>query len=161
MNLSESVRKNALRILTTLCSVLFSPFVVVAFLVFLVEHLFKSGRSAKLEVAILSILYEHKELYGLQILCLLEQMPDSRQILGSIHFSDLYPKLHRMENQGLLESRWKLVESTNEGPGRQRRHYRITNSGIRRFNQRRFQQAEQATGFEENGQLAMEAYREV
>jgi DNA-binding PadR family transcriptional regulator len=45
---------------------------------------------------------------------------------GSLEWSDrmLYPVLRRMEDEGLLVSRWVMVEE-----GRMRRYYRITEKG--------------------------------
>jgi DNA-binding PadR family transcriptional regulator len=45
---------------------------------------------------------------------------------GHIAWTDgmLYPVLHRLERQGLVEARWKVAPS-----GRRRKYYRITHKG--------------------------------
>ena len=53
----------------------------------------------------------------------------------------LYPVLHRLERQGLVEARWELAES-----GRRRKYYRITPEGRAHLIQERQQwQAVDAT----------------
>jgi DNA-binding PadR family transcriptional regulator len=45
---------------------------------------------------------------------------------GQLEWSDgmLYPVLHRLEKEGLIDSRWTISER-----GRRRKYYRITESG--------------------------------
>ena len=50
----------------------------------------------------------------------------------------LYPCLHRLENAGLIRSKWQTAES-----GRQRKYYSITRRGARLLERR----VEQWTGF--------------
>ena len=46
---------------------------------------------------------------------------------GNMKYSDgmLYPVLHRLEKEGLIQSKWTL----NEGEVRPRKYYEITNQG--------------------------------
>lgn len=46
---------------------------------------------------------------------------------GQLEWTDgmLYPLLHRLEQQGLLESRWRVASETN----RKRKYYAITEQG--------------------------------
>ena len=46
---------------------------------------------------------------------------------GEMNWTDgmLYPVLHRLEQQGLIESRWDVPES-----GRKRKYYRVTRRGV-------------------------------
>jgi DNA-binding PadR family transcriptional regulator len=45
---------------------------------------------------------------------------------GRLQWSDgmLYPVLHRLDKEGLIRSRWRVVES-----GRKRKYYRLTAKG--------------------------------
>lgn len=45
---------------------------------------------------------------------------------GQVTFADgmLYPVLHRLEREGLIESRWEKTDS-----GRKRKYYRLSESG--------------------------------
>jgi PadR family transcriptional regulator PadR len=69
---------------------------------------------------ILSIL-SRGETYGYAIIREIRDLSDAR-----IQWTDgmLYPVLRRLENQGLLESEWRVAES-----GKKRRYYRIKKSG--------------------------------
>lgn len=70
---------------------------------------------------------------GVQVLCVLSQLQNAAYgyTLGQkirdqgleVDHNTLYPLLRRLEKSGLLESFWKLEE------GRQRRYYRLTQSG--------------------------------
>lgn len=44
----------------------------------------------------------------------------------------LYPVLHRLEQQGLVEATWRTAET-----GRQRRYYRLTSSGKKALTEER------------------------
>src|SRR6476620_5535627 len=61
------------------------------------------------------------ETYGYAIIREIRDLSGSR-----IHWTDgmLYPVLRRLEEQGLLESEWRVAES-----GKKRRYYRIKTSG--------------------------------
>jgi transcriptional regulator len=48
------------------------------------------------------------------------------------HQGTLYPVLHRLERRGLLASKWSSKKS-----GRQRRYYRLTARGERRWREQR------------------------
>ena len=70
---------------------------------------------------VLSLL-QKQESYGYQIIA------DVKQISGgSLQWTDgmLYPVLHRLEREGLVESFWQKAET-----GRKRKYYRITKQGI-------------------------------
>ena len=77
-----------------------------------------AGASAK--PIILSILASG-ESYGYAILQRIETL--SR---GELTWEDstLYPVLHRLENEGLLASSWRVAET-----GRRRKYYRLTTRG--------------------------------
>ncbi|NNE36173.1 MAG: PadR family transcriptional regulator [Rhodothermales bacterium] len=53
---------------------------------------------------------------------------------GELKWSDgmLYPVLHRLEKDGLIQSRWQKAET-----GRKRKYYRITAKGKRQLSQDR------------------------
>ncbi len=69
---------------------------------------------------ILSILSEG-ESYGYTIIQRVRDLSD-----GEIAWTDgmLYPVLHRLEGQGVLDSRWDTSEA-----GRKRKYYRLTAAG--------------------------------
>ncbi|MEM6630223.1 MAG: helix-turn-helix transcriptional regulator [Bacteroidota bacterium] len=69
---------------------------------------------------ILSIL-GHGESYGYQIIKKVEELTG-----GELQWTDamLYPVLHRMEREGLIESRWVIPEN-----GRKRKYYKLTPLG--------------------------------
>ncbi len=50
----------------------------------------------------------------------------------------LYPLLHRMEKQGLLLSSWETIQAkgNEDGPGRNRKWYRLSAKGRRRLAKR-------------------------
>ena len=69
---------------------------------------------------LLSILADG-ESYGYEIIQKVREMSG-----GSIEWSDgmLYPVLHRLEREGLIESEWKEAES-----GRERKYYVLSSDG--------------------------------
>ena len=77
-----------------------------------------AGASAK--PIILSILASG-ESYGYAILQRIENLSG-----GELSWDDstLYPVLHRLENEGLLASSWRVAEN-----GRRRKYYRLTTKG--------------------------------
>ena len=77
-----------------------------------------AGASAK--PIILSILASG-ESYGYAILQRIENLSG-----GELSWDDstLYPVLHRLENEGLLASSWRVAEN-----GRRRKYYRLTDQG--------------------------------
>jgi DNA-binding PadR family transcriptional regulator len=79
---------------------------------------------------ILSIL-SRGETYGYAIIREIRDQSDAR-----IQWTDgmLYPVLRRLEDQGLLESEWRVAES-----GRKRRYYRIRKSGRAALGEQRSQ----------------------
>jgi len=70
---------------------------------------------------ILAILDKRPESYGYEIIQLVGTLSK-----GAFQWKDgmLYPVLHRMEKDGLVQSRWDLAEN-----GRKRKYYRITDEG--------------------------------
>ncbi|KFZ30844.1 PadR family transcriptional regulator [Pseudidiomarina salinarum] len=61
------------------------------------------------------------ETYGYEIVKRVEELSG-----GALNWTDgmMYPLLHRLEHQGLLESRWRVADS-----GRKRKYYAITTQG--------------------------------
>ena len=76
--------------------------------------------AASIKPFLLSLLNEG-ESYGYEIIQRVHELTG-----GEVRYttSTLYPVLHRLENQGLLESFWRASE---EGP--RRKYYRITQKG--------------------------------
>ena len=76
--------------------------------------------AASTEPLILSLLSEG-ESYGY---ALIQEV--KRRSGDKIEWTDgmLYPVLHRLEREGLIESEWQKAES-----GRERKYYRLTDSG--------------------------------
>lgn len=69
---------------------------------------------------ILSIL-AHGESYGYEIIKNVEQLSG-----GELEWTDamLYPVLHRLEKEGLIQSQWKVMDN-----GRKRKYYALTAQG--------------------------------
>ena len=78
-----------------------------------------AGAAAK--PIILSILSSGEAAYGYQLIQRIEALSG-----GTLLWNDgtLYPVLHRLEDQGLLSSSWRLSEV-----GRRRKYYRLTKKG--------------------------------
>lgn len=78
-------------------------------------------QSAANKPLILAILAGREESYGYEIIQLVKQLSD-----GSMEWKDgmLYPVLHRMEKDGLIQSSWRIAEN-----GRRRKYYAITSAG--------------------------------
>lgn len=72
------------------------------------------------EIAILSLLAE-RPLYGFEIA---RQIGERTNGALTFTLASLYPLLYEMEKRGWLEARWEANES-----GRDRRYYRLTQSG--------------------------------
>jgi PadR family transcriptional regulator PadR len=70
-------------------------------------------------VALLKLL-ERKEMYGYE---LIEALTERSEGLLSMGQSTLYPMLYNLEAKGLVASRWE------EGDGRPRKYYRLTEKG--------------------------------
>lgn len=81
---------------------------------------YKTLVAASTKPLVLSIL-SHGKSYGYQIIKNIEQLSN-----GELEWTDamLYPVLHRMENEGLIESEWKVLEN-----GRKRKYYSLTPLG--------------------------------
>lgn len=77
--------------------------------------------SSRATVAVLAAFLEDgdAELYGLEV-CQLARLPS-----GS-----LYPILARLEQANVLSSRWEKDEEAARHPGRRRRYYRLTPTGL-------------------------------
>jgi len=76
--------------------------------------------AASTKPMILSILVSGED-YGYQIIQRVKDISG-----GTLQWSDnmLYPVLHRLENDGLIVSRWKVSDG-----GRLRKYYRLTDKG--------------------------------
>ncbi len=77
-------------------------------------------RTGSTAVMVLRLLAE-KPMYGYQIV---KELQNRSEGYFSLEQGTLYPALHRMEKDGLVESRWEVVE---DGPSR--KYYHITNTG--------------------------------
>ena len=86
--------------------------------------------AASAKPLLLSILAEG-ESYGYEIIQKVRELSG-----GHIEWSDgtLYPVLHRMEREGLIESKWKKAET-----GRERKYYWISSGGRKALNEEREQ----------------------
>ncbi len=71
---------------------------------------------------VLSVL-ERREMYGYQIIKELETLSDGT---FSLNEGTLYPILHALEEEKLLEARWEDTPSA-----RKRRYYRVTDKGLK------------------------------
>ncbi len=81
---------------------------------------YKTLVAASSKPLILSLL-SHGKSYGYQIIKNVEVLSN-----GELSWTDamLYPVLHRMEKDGLIQSEWVILES-----GRKRKYYTITDKG--------------------------------
>jgi PadR family transcriptional regulator, regulatory protein PadR len=79
---------------------------------------------------LLSILAEG-ESYGYEIIRKVRELSG-----GRIEWSDgmLYPVLHRLEREGLIQAEWKVAES-----GRERKYYRLSGDGRKAMREERSQ----------------------
>lgn len=73
---------------------------------------------------ILTVMQGGKELYGLEILDVLNL--DSRPF-GKLGFGSLYPALNRLEKKGLITWRWGSEEEASGGA--RRKYFKITGLG--------------------------------
>ena len=85
-----------------------------------VNMAYKTLVAASTKPLILSIL-SHGKSYGYQIIKNVDNLSD-----GELTWTDamLYPVLHRMEYDGLIQSEWIVLEN-----GRKRKYYTITSKG--------------------------------
>ncbi|MBQ9228592.1 MAG: helix-turn-helix transcriptional regulator [Eubacterium sp.] len=81
---------------------------------------------------VLSVI-KSEDMYGYKIIKTLEVRSDN---VFSLKEGTLYPILHAMEKEDLLESYWEVAD------GRKRKYYHITKKGLRRL-------AEKAEEFEQ------------
>ena len=79
------------------------------------------------DLLILSLL-QREPMYGYQIIRELERRSQGFFKLGE---GTLYPALHRLEQAGLITSRWERI-----GSGQERRYYSLTRKGERRLAER-------------------------
>jgi len=81
---------------------------------------YKTLVAASTKPLVLSIL-SHGKSYGYQIIKNIEKLSN-----GELEWTDamLYPVLHRMENDGLIQSEWIILEN-----GRKRKYYALTALG--------------------------------
>lgn len=77
-------------------------------------------RTGSTAVMILKLLSE-QSMYGYQIV---KELQTRSEGYFNLEQGTLYPALHRLEKDGLVESRWEVVE---DGPSR--KYYYITNKG--------------------------------
>jgi len=73
-------------------------------------------------VPVILKLLSEKEMYGYEIIKTVNERTNQ-----AFEWKEgtLYPWLHRLEGDGLIQSRWVQADS-----GRQRKYYRITKSGL-------------------------------
>jgi PadR family transcriptional regulator, regulatory protein PadR len=76
--------------------------------------------AASLEPLLLSLL-DRGEMYGYEILQQVEELSDGKMRWTA---SKLYPLLHHLENEGLLEANWYPSQS-----GPDRKYYKLTRKG--------------------------------
>lgn len=79
-------------------------------------------KAASSKPMILSIL-SHGESYGYQIIQNIEELSN-----GEWKWSEamLYPVLHRLNSDGLIQSRWEVMDN-----GRKRKYYSLTEEGAK------------------------------
>lgn len=77
-------------------------------------------RTGSTAVMVLRLLAE-KPMYGYQIV---KELQARSEGYFQLEQGTLYPALHRMEKDGLVESRWEVIE---DGPSR--KYYHITGAG--------------------------------
>lgn len=77
-------------------------------------------KAASAKPMVLSIL-SHGESYGYQIIQHIETLSG-----GDMEWSEamIYPLLHRMNSDGLIKSRWEIMDN-----GRKRKYYSLTDKG--------------------------------
>lgn len=85
----------------------------------------KQFNKGVMELAVLKLLMEEHQ-YGYSIIQEIYQR--SNEAL-EIKDGTLYPILYRLEDHGFIESYWETVD----GRGKPRKYYKITESGIQRF----------------------------
>ena len=84
----------------------------------------KDFLSGTFELVVLGML-TREEMYGYQITQELKR--ESPEILA-VGEGTLYPMLHRMEDRGVVKSRWEVGKT-----GRKQRYYSVTKKGNREF----------------------------
>lgn len=84
------------------------------------DRYLKQFKKGILEVVVLKVILK-QEMYGYQIVTELNQKSNCFQIKEGT----LYPILYRLEDEGLIESRWEHTELR----GKPKKYYCITSSG--------------------------------
>ena len=84
---------------------------------------------------VLSVI-KSEDMYGYKIIKTLEERSDN---VFSLKEGTLYPILHSMEKEDLLESYWEVAD------GRKRKYYHITKKGMRRLAEKK-EEFEQFSG---------------
>ena len=84
------------------------------------DNLMKQFRKGILELVILKLLSE-KEMYGYELVAELNQQGNS----FNIKEGTLYPILYRLEDNGLMETRWEQSASR----GQPKKYYSVTRKG--------------------------------
>ena len=82
-------------------------------------------RISTTEMLILSAMLQRGEQYGLEIVRTIKDISEGRR---NVSFGGLYVQLQRMEQKGLVESRWG-EESVETRRGARRRYYKLTALG--------------------------------
>lgn len=72
--------------------------------------------------SLLLCLISGQPMYGYQVI---KELKDRSQGYFNFKEGTLYPALHRLENSGLVEGKWKALPS-----GQQRKYYYITAKGL-------------------------------
>ncbi len=79
---------------------------------------------SSLEELIMTALLNH-ELYGLQIAKAIEEVSNGEKKIG---VGSLYPKLHKLEKKGYIQSHWG-EDRPEERNGARRKYYKLTGLG--------------------------------
>lgn len=83
-----------------------------------------AGDISNLEELIMTALLNH-ELYGLQIARAIEEVSNGEKKIG---VGSLYPKLHKLEKKGYINSHWG-DDRPEERNGARRKYYKLTGLG--------------------------------
>ncbi len=87
----------------------------------------KELSSGTIPIMVLSVI-QSEDMYGYKIIKTLEQRSEN---VFSLKEGTLYPILHSMEKEELLESYWEIAN------GRKRKCYHITKKGIKQLNEKK------------------------
>lgn len=95
----------------------------------------KELSTGTIPMMVLSVI-KSEDMYGYKIIKTLEKRSEN---VFSLKEGTLYPILHSLEKEGLLESYWDKNE------GRKKKYYHITNKGIKQLEQKSAEFDELAT----------------